>query len=168
MEILNSIQKGWFLLIKLAGLVPKSTLTLLPAPRFSPIMVTLVPPDSGPRLGDNPVTDGICKDRKRRWVGNKQEMETKQHLAQVQDVVFFFVVFFECQIIFHSNCAAQYWVLYITIIKFLLTYTTKSLGLVKCLKNKFDLHLFDQKYSTKLIYTNIVKYCYNFLFQYIL
>lgn len=38
---------------------PNRTVTALPAPRFSPIMVTLVPPDSGPRLGDKPVTVGV-------------------------------------------------------------------------------------------------------------
>lgn len=48
---------------------PNWTLTVLPAPRFSPIMVTLVPPDSGPRLGDRPVTVGVCEQRcrDREW-----------------------------------------------------------------------------------------------------
>lgn len=36
-------------------------MTLLPAPRFSPIMVTLVPPDSGPLLGERPVIVGVYK-----------------------------------------------------------------------------------------------------------
>lgn len=38
---------------------PNRTVTVLPAPRFSPMMVTLVPPDSGPRLGDSPATVGV-------------------------------------------------------------------------------------------------------------
>lgn len=45
---------------------PNRTLTVLPAPRFSPMMVTFVPPDSGPRLGDSPVIVGVYQTDKRR------------------------------------------------------------------------------------------------------
>lgn len=47
---------------------PNWTLTLLPAPRFSPIMVTLVPPDSGPLLGDRAVTVGVCRTEKYKLI----------------------------------------------------------------------------------------------------
>lgn len=48
---------------------PNWTLTVLPAPRFSPSMVTFVPPDSGPRLGDRPVTVGVYQTEMQRKRG---------------------------------------------------------------------------------------------------
>lgn len=40
--------------------LPKKTLTVLPAPRFSPTIVTLVPPDSGPLPGVSTSIEGVC------------------------------------------------------------------------------------------------------------
>jgi hypothetical protein len=42
-----------------AGLVPKST--WLTSSKFSPVMVTVVPPASGPALGETEVTTGTGK-----------------------------------------------------------------------------------------------------------
>ncbi len=42
-----------------AGLVPKST--WLTSSKFSPVMVTVVPPASGPTLGEEEVTTGTGK-----------------------------------------------------------------------------------------------------------
>lgn len=44
--------------------LPKYTLTLLPAPRFSPTMVTFVPPDSGPLPGARASIEGVCGEPK--------------------------------------------------------------------------------------------------------
>lgn len=41
--------------------LPKNTLTVLPASRFSPTIVTLVPPDSGPRPGVRASIEGVCR-----------------------------------------------------------------------------------------------------------
>lgn len=44
--------------------MPKYTFTVLPAPRFSPVTVTLVPPDSGPRPGVSVRIEGVCEQHK--------------------------------------------------------------------------------------------------------
>lgn len=56
---------------------PNLTLTLLPAPRFSPITVTLVPPDSGPLLGDRPVTVGVYKTERCKTTKVKKGCDSK-------------------------------------------------------------------------------------------
>lgn len=43
---------------------PRSTETRLPAPRWWPEMVTMVPPDSGPRLGLRKLTAGVCREER--------------------------------------------------------------------------------------------------------
>lgn len=61
--------------------LPKYTLTLLPAPRFSPTMVTFVPPDSGPLPGARASMEGVCGAPKvielslHTGVGQKQNTE---------------------------------------------------------------------------------------------
>lgn len=41
--------------------VPKYTFTALPALRFSPVTVTLLPPDSGPLPGVSVSIEGVCE-----------------------------------------------------------------------------------------------------------
>ena len=55
------------------------------------MMVTLVPPDSGPRLGDRPVTEGVYKNRERERLREtvralKQQREKGQTKRQTKTV----------------------------------------------------------------------------------
>lgn len=72
--------------------MPKYTFTALPAPRFSPVTVTLVPPDSGPRPGVSVSIEGVCEQHK------FTEESFYIRVAEQQDGVdrIFAIIYYKC------------------------------------------------------------------------